>query len=139
MKRKRKISSLTKVVTNCSQKKTRRRLLTMMGKPTSSIQDKAEELQTGLNHNYPSFIKLMLPSHVSGSFWLKLPSAFCNPNLLRKDIDLTLLDEEGKEYTVKCLAPNFSLSAGWRRFSLAHKLVEGDALVFHLIGTNKFK
>ncbi|KAI3840001.1 hypothetical protein MKX03_020489 [Papaver bracteatum] len=111
----------------------------MIGKPKSSILDKAEKIQTGLSPSYPSFIKIMRRSHVSGSFWLKLPSAFCNPNLPSKDIDLTLLDEEGEEYMVKCLAPKFSLSAGWRGFAMAHKLVEGDALVFHLIEAQKFK
>ncbi|XP_026413447.1 B3 domain-containing protein Os01g0234100-like isoform X2 [Papaver somniferum] len=133
-------TSLTKVVTNSFKKKSRgTRLLTMIGKPKSPILDKAEKIQTGLSPSYPSFIKLMRRSHVSGCFWMKLPSAFCNPNLPSRDIDLTLLDEEGEEYMVKCLAPKFSLSAGWRGFSLAHKLAEGDAVVFHLIGAHKFK
>ncbi|MCL7030822.1 hypothetical protein MKW94_022992 [Papaver nudicaule] len=83
----------------------------------------------------------MLRSDVtaSGSYWLKLPSTFCNPNLPTKKFDLTLLDEQGEEYTVRCLSPSFSLSGGWRRFALAHKLVEGDALVFQLIEATKFK
>ncbi|KAI3933826.1 hypothetical protein MKW92_013149 [Papaver armeniacum] len=133
-------TSLTKVVTNSFKKKSRgRRLLTMIGKPKSPILDKAEKIQTGLSPSYPSFIKLMRRSHVSGCFWMKLPSAFCNPNLPSKDIDLTLLDEKGEQYMVKCLAPKFSLSAGWRGFAMAHKLVEGDALVFHLIEARKFK
>ncbi|KAI3870030.1 hypothetical protein MKX03_015735 [Papaver bracteatum] len=111
----------------------------MVDKPKSAVLDKAEEIQTGLNPNYPSFIKQLLRSHVSGSFWLKLPTAFCIPNLPRKNILLTLLDEQGDEYTVKCLPPRFSLSAGWSRFATAHKLVEGDALVFHLVEAYKFK
>lgn len=31
------------------------------------------------------------------------------------------------------------LSGGWRGFSIAHKLLEGDALVFQLIKPCKFK
>ncbi|KAI3958532.1 hypothetical protein MKW92_002538 [Papaver armeniacum] len=126
------------VVTNSFKKKSRG-LLPMIGKPKSAVLDRAEEIQTGLNPNYPSFIKQLLRSHVSGSFWLKLPTEFCIPNLPRKNILLTLLDEQGDEYTVKCLAPRFSLSAGWSRFATAHKLVEGDALVFHLLEAYKFK
>ncbi|KAI3912519.1 hypothetical protein MKW98_020981 [Papaver atlanticum] len=130
-------SRVTKVVTNSFKKKSR--LLPMVDKPKSAVLDKAEEIQAGLNPNYPSFIKQLLRSHVSGSFWLKLPKAFCTPNLPSKNILLTLLDEQGDEYTVKCLAPRFSLSAGWSGFSTAHKLVEGDALVFHLVEAYKFK
>ncbi|KAI3993540.1 hypothetical protein MKX01_002553 [Papaver californicum] len=131
-------TSLTKVVTNSFKEKSRgRRLLTMIDKTKSLVQMRAEEFQTGLNSNYPSFIKRMVRSHVSGSFWLKLPSEFCNPNLPRENIVLTLLDEEGEEYIVKCLA--HALSAGWRGFAIAHKLVEGDALVFHLVEAYKFK
>lgn len=32
--------------------------------------ERAEQLQSGLEPNYPSFIKSMLQSHVSGGFWL---------------------------------------------------------------------
>lgn len=32
--------------------------------------EEAERLQSGLESKYPSFIKSMLQSHVSGGFWL---------------------------------------------------------------------
>lgn len=31
---------------------------------------KAEELESSLESDYPSFVKSMLPSHVTGGFWL---------------------------------------------------------------------
>ncbi|XP_026413596.1 B3 domain-containing protein Os01g0234100-like isoform X1 [Papaver somniferum] len=127
--------TIESAVTNSFKKKSRG----IVKPPKSAVLDKAEEIQSGLNPNYPSFIKQLLRSHVSGSFWLKLPKAFCTPNLPRKNILLTLLDEQGDEYTVKCVAPRFALSAGWSRFATAHKLVEGDALVFHLVEAYKFK
>lgn len=33
-------------------------------------QEKAEELVSGLDPNFPSFVKPMLQSHVTGGFWL---------------------------------------------------------------------
>lgn len=35
-----------------------------------SPMERAEEVQSNLPSKFPSFIKLMLPSHVAGGFWL---------------------------------------------------------------------
>ncbi|KAI3933824.1 hypothetical protein MKW92_013147 [Papaver armeniacum] len=99
----------------------------------------AEEIQLSLNPKYPSFIKIMLPSHVSNGFWLGLPATFCFMNLPKEDFDLTLLDEDGEEHTVKCLPRKFGLSGGWGSFVRAHKLAAGDAVVFQLVEATKFK
>jgi hypothetical protein len=40
---------------------------------------------------------------------------------------------------LKYIAYKTGLSAGWRQFSAAHKLVEGDVLVFQLVEPTKFK
>lgn len=32
--------------------------------------EKAEELESGLGSDYPTFVKPMLQSHVTGGFWL---------------------------------------------------------------------
>lgn len=34
------------------------------------VLEKAEELQSTLEPQYPTLVKTMLPSHVSGGFWL---------------------------------------------------------------------
>ncbi|KAI3993542.1 hypothetical protein MKX01_002555 [Papaver californicum] len=120
-------------------------------KKTRSVMG-AEEIQSSLNPKYPSFIKIMLPSHVSNGFWLNsvpnyggrhifinVPTTFCSSNLPKVDIDLTLLDEDGEEHTVKCLPRKFGLSGGWGPFARAHKLAPGDAVVFHLVEATKFK
>ncbi|XP_057504613.1 B3 domain-containing protein Os06g0194400-like isoform X2 [Actinidia eriantha] len=100
---------------------------------------RAEELESVLGADYPTFVRPMLPSHVTGGFWLGLPSHFCNNNLPRNDGTLTLVDEEGEEYPTVYLARKVGLSGGWRGFSIEHGLVDGDALVFQLIQPTKFK
>lgn len=52
---------------------------------------------------------------------------------------MTLEDEAGRHFQVKYIAHKTGLSAGWRQFSAAHKLLEGDVLVFQLVGPTKFK
>ena len=52
---------------------------------------------------------------------------------------MTLIDEEGEEYQTIYLARKTGLSGGWMAFSVAHKLVDGDALIFQLIRPSAFK
>lgn len=52
---------------------------------------------------------------------------------------VTLVDEEGEEFVTKYLADKTGLSGGWRGFSIDHNLVDGDALVFHLVAPRVFK
>ncbi|XP_065870533.1 B3 domain-containing protein At5g42700-like [Euphorbia lathyris] len=101
--------------------------------------DKAEELQSGLGSKFPSFVKPMLQSHVTGGFWLGLPVQFCKDHLPSRDEFITLEDENGDETESKYLAAKTGLSAGWRGFAIAHELVDGDALVFQLVSRTKFK
>ncbi|KAK1395779.1 B3 domain-containing protein [Heracleum sosnowskyi] len=100
---------------------------------------KAEELEISLGADYPTFVKPMLQSHVTGGFWLGLPNHWCRKYLPRRDDTVTLIDEEGEEYPTVYLWNKNGLSGGWRGFSLAHELVDGDALVFQLIRPTTFK
>ncbi|XP_022144315.1 B3 domain-containing protein At5g42700-like [Momordica charantia] len=95
--------------------------------------ERAEQLQSGLEPNYPSFIKSMVRSHVSGCFWLGLPAHVCKTILPNRDGVMTLIDEDGDEYPTIYLARKTGLSGGWKGFSIAHKLGDGDAVVFQLI------
>jgi hypothetical protein len=52
---------------------------------------------------------------------------------------IVLEDERGKIYETKYLARKVGLSAGWRGFSIDHKIMEGDVLIFHLVEPAKFK
>lgn len=52
---------------------------------------------------------------------------------------IVLEDENGKSYETKYLAHKVGLSGGWRAFSIEHNLLEGDVVVFHLVGKTKFK
>lgn len=99
----------------------------------------AEELESSLEGGYPSFVKPMTQSHVTGGFWLGLPAYFCRRSLPKNDGTMTLVDEEGEEYDTVWLAHKNGLSGGWKGFAVAHGLVDGDALVFQLIRSTKFK
>ncbi|CAL5349108.1 unnamed protein product [Camellia sinensis] len=100
---------------------------------------KAQEVESGLGGDYPTFLKPMTQSHVTGGFWLGLPVHFCRRNLPRRDETVTLVDEEGEEYPTVYLARKAGLSGGWRGFSIDHGLVDGDAIVFQLIRPTVFK
>nr|GMD64745.1 B3 domain-containing protein At3g19184-like [Ipomoea batatas] len=100
---------------------------------------RAEDLEAGLDNQFPSFIKPMLQSHVTGGFWLGLPVQFCKAHLPKRDEMITLVDENGDESDTKYLAMKTGLSGGWRGFALDHELVDGDALVFQLIEPTRFK
>ncbi|OIT04138.1 PREDICTED: B3 domain-containing protein At5g42700-like [Nicotiana attenuata] len=101
--------------------------------------EKAEKLEASLGPDYPILVRSMLPSHVSGGFWLGLPSNFCRKNLPRRDDTITLIDETGEEWPTVYLAQKNGLSGGWKKFAVDHDLADGDAIVFHLIRPTKFK
>lgn len=68
-----------------------------------------------------------------------LPKQFCDVHLPKHDETIVLVGENEQEYDTKYLVGKNGLSGGWRGFSLAHKLMEGDVLVFQLIQPCKFK
>uniref|UniRef100_A0A7N2R6U1 TF-B3 domain-containing protein n=2 Tax=Quercus lobata TaxID=97700 RepID=A0A7N2R6U1_QUELO len=109
------------------------------GGALSSALIRAEEVQSNLQHEYPSFVKSLVRSHVASCFWMGLPGKFCKAHLPDKDTAITLEDEGGKQYVLKYIAYKTGLSAGWRQFSAAHNLLEGDVLVFQLVEPTKFK
>ncbi|KAL6961653.1 hypothetical protein U1Q18_050986, partial [Sarracenia purpurea var. burkii] len=102
-------------------------------------QERAEEVLANVADGFPSFVKRMLPSNVTHGFWLILPKKFCNSHLPMHDATITLVNEWGKEYEANYLVERQGLSAGWRGFSLAHRLLKGDLLVFHLIKPRTLK
>ncbi|KAF6173478.1 hypothetical protein GIB67_027173, partial [Kingdonia uniflora] len=93
-----------------------------------SAREQAEEVQKSLDPEHPSFLKSVA-----------LPSKFCASHLPKNDIMITLVDVKDEEYTVKYIVKALAVSAGWRIFVVAHKLAEGDALVFQLVEDVKFK
>ncbi|KAF7809822.1 B3 domain-containing protein [Senna tora] len=109
------------------------------GKARSSAVIRAEEVQLNLEPGFPSFVKSLVRSHVTGCFWMGLPGLFCKNHLPDKDTTITVEDESGKEYELKYISYKTGLSAGWRHFSVVHKLQEGDALIFQLVKPTKFK
>lgn len=96
-------------------------------------------LQSNPSSQYPSFFKQLLKSHLSGKFYLGLPKKFCDAHLPSHDDNVVLVDETEQEYTAKYSFRKHRLCCGWRCFSVAHKLLEGDALIFNLVESCKFR
>lgn len=82
------------------------------------------ELRSGL------FVKL---------FQQGLPREFCESHLPKDDATITLIDQTEDEHQTRYLARNKGFGAGWKDFSIAHELVDGDALVFQLIKATMFE
>ncbi|KAK4752130.1 hypothetical protein SAY87_020928 [Trapa incisa] len=101
--------------------------------------ERADHLQSELEGGFPSFVKPMLQSHVTGGFWLGLPLHFCRKHMPPGDEMFTLVDEAGEEHLAKYLGKKNGLSGGWRGFAIDHDLVDGDAVVFQLIKPTVFK
>ncbi|XP_050204250.1 B3 domain-containing protein Os01g0234100-like [Mercurialis annua] len=103
------------------------------------VMQRAKDVEANLPPKFPSMIKCMLPSHVAGGFWLGLPMKFCDDHMPIQDTMIDLEDENGVTFQAKYLAGKVGLSGGWRGFSIAHNLVQGDVLIFQLVRPNKFK
>ncbi|KAK1417492.1 hypothetical protein QVD17_26621 [Tagetes erecta] len=101
--------------------------------------ERAGMLLERLDTELPKFAKCMLASNVLYSFWLFLPKEFCINHLPEYDTTVILVDEFGKEFETKYLKARCGLSGGWRGFSAAQKLLQGDILFFHLIGSCKLQ
>ncbi|KAK1697360.1 hypothetical protein QYE76_014057 [Lolium multiflorum] len=100
---------------------------------------RAEKFQDSLDDGNLSFVKPMVRSHVSGCFWLGLPSRFCKDHLPPNEYKMVLEDEEGGEFDVVYIGNRTGLSGGWRGFSMHHDLEDGDSLVFELAEPDRFK
>ncbi|MCL7032404.1 hypothetical protein MKW94_026348 [Papaver nudicaule] len=93
----------------------------------------------GSANGHPSYVKSMLQSHVYHGFWLNVPKEFCDGHLTKDKIIMWLEDVEGKAYATVFIGEKTGFSGGWQRFALDHKLDDGDALVFELVDTKRFK
>ncbi|KAK6136862.1 hypothetical protein DH2020_029395 [Rehmannia glutinosa] len=96
----------------------------------SSALEQAKGIQANSSGQFPSFLKQLLKSHLSGKFYLGLPKKFCDAHMPSHDDTIVLVDENEQEYNTKYSVRKNRLSGGWRGFSIAHKLLEGDALVY---------
>jgi len=68
-----------------------------------------------------------------------LPRKFYHLHLPNHDAIIILVDETEKEYQVVYIAERTGLGGRWRGFSIEHRLLEQDALVFQLIEPDKLK
>lgn len=68
-----------------------------------------------------------------------LPQSFCKKHLPKSTVNMVLEDEDGNEFDTVFISSRTGLSGGWKAFALAHKLDDGDALVFELLDQTTFK
>ncbi|KAL8027671.1 hypothetical protein ABFX02_14G111700 [Erythranthe guttata] len=104
--------------------------------------DRAHSMQGNLSPDFPSFVKPMQMSHVITKQRLTLPKLFCDAHLPKEDGIIVLLDENDQLHDTKYMMEvrdRYALTFGWRSFSTANKLLEGDVLVFQLVEPWKFK
>ncbi|XP_019166154.1 PREDICTED: B3 domain-containing protein Os01g0234100-like [Ipomoea nil] len=106
---------------------------------SSLTMQKAKALQASLDPTQPSFIKFLSRTYATLGFWVGLPPDFCKMYLPPHDHTIQLEGDNEKQYETKFIAERQRLCGGWRGFSLAHNLQEGDAVVFHLVQQYKFK
>ncbi|GJU34760.1 B3 DNA binding domain-containing protein [Tanacetum coccineum] len=93
---------------------------------------KAKEFQSTLGSDFPSCYKMMVRLYVTSGSSLGLPTDFCKSHLpknLPNDVHFVLEDEKRVQWEVKYFPYNFRISAGWKKFVDAHKLVEGDVYI----------
>ncbi|XP_022896798.1 B3 domain-containing protein At5g42700-like isoform X3 [Olea europaea var. sylvestris] len=70
---------------------------------------------------------------------IHLPRKFCDLHLPKHDSTTVLVDEWGNEYKTSYLLERNGLSAGWKGFSVSHRLLKGDILIFLLVEPFKLK
>ncbi|KAM0879367.1 hypothetical protein ACQ4PT_034284 [Festuca glaucescens] len=100
---------------------------------------KAEELKKQLDSHYPTFVRPLTLSYAAGGH-LHIMRQFSKRYLPWCDEIIFLVDEEGVEFQVLYRAHSSGLSTtGWKPFAIAHKLADGDCLVFQLIERTKFR
>ncbi|XP_031380952.1 B3 domain-containing protein Os01g0234100-like isoform X1 [Punica granatum] len=106
----------------------------------SSTMERAEEFTRSLTPpGLPTFLKTMVRSNVATGFWLHLPMGFCKAHMPRHNSTVILEDENGEKYEVHYIMDKTALSAGWKLFTTARKLVEGDVVIFQLVEPCRFK
>ncbi|KAG5548536.1 hypothetical protein RHGRI_014029 [Rhododendron griersonianum] len=143
-KKKRSVSKSKHAVSNHAGKpmSCKRSKSAMIGLPVevkTPAMIRAEEIQSSLGCEFPSFVKPLVRSHVSSCFWMGLPVPFSRSHLPEKDTSVILEDESGEQFQVKYIQGRWGLSGGWRSFAMGHKLLEGDVLIFQLVESNKMK
>lgn len=57
----------------------------------------------------------------------------------KENATITLEDENREEYKVNYIVEKSGISGGWKVFTQAHNLREGDVLTFQLVKPSKFK
>ncbi|KAE9447208.1 hypothetical protein C3L33_20909, partial [Rhododendron williamsianum] len=104
-----------------------------------SLMNRVKEVQESLDPKFPIFVKSMNRSAVTVGFLLKLSRPFADLHMPGRDASVVLVDAfDQEEYRTKYLVAKSVFSGGWKAFSIAHRLLEGDVLIFQLIKPCEF-
>ncbi|XP_024360464.1 B3 domain-containing protein Os03g0619800 [Physcomitrium patens] len=108
--------------------------VTSKRRPVTEL-EKARALQaaSSLELVKPNVLVVMTKSHVYRGFLLSIPKRFSKDWLPSETKEVTLTNKSGHTWPAKWLASQGGLSAGWRRFSLDHRLEEHDVCVLELV------
>ncbi|KAF7126304.1 hypothetical protein RHSIM_Rhsim11G0166800 [Rhododendron simsii] len=102
--------------------------------------NRVKEVQENLDPKFPIFVKSMNRSAVTVGFMLKLSRPFADLHMPGHDASVVLVDAfDEEEYRTKFLVTKSVFSGGWKAFSIARRLLEGDVLIFQLIKPCEFK
>ncbi|KAG5526479.1 hypothetical protein RHGRI_032675 [Rhododendron griersonianum] len=105
-----------------------------------SLMNRVKEVQESLDPKFPIFVKSMNRSAVTVGFMLKLSRPFADLHMPGRDASVVLVDAfDQEEYRTKYLVEKSLFSGGWKAFSISHRLLEGDVLIFQLIKPCEFK
>ncbi|XP_058191265.1 B3 domain-containing protein Os03g0184500-like isoform X2 [Rhododendron vialii] len=104
------------------------------------LMNRVKEVEENLDPKFPIFVKSMNRSAVTVGFMLKLSRPFADLHMPGCDASVVLVDAfDEEEYRTKYLVAKSVFSGGWKAFSIAHRLLEGDVLIFQLIKPCEFK
>ncbi|XVE93347.1 hypothetical protein REPUB_Repub01dG0184000 [Reevesia pubescens] len=105
----------------------------------SPVIKRAEEVQANLSAEFPSFLKIMIPSMVFRGFWMSLHKEFCQLNLPSHDTTVIFVDESGKHYKINFLCSKEG--ADWWMEEVFHRTWFScwGCCSFHLIRPSNFK
>ncbi|KAF9618753.1 hypothetical protein IFM89_002448 [Coptis chinensis] len=101
--------------------------------------ERAEEVRANLDPEFPSFVKTMLPSHISGGFWWEFLHGLRKSHLPKMDATMTLVNENRKEYPTR-----YTLRKDWIKrwvegLLLLMSWLRSLPLVFQLVEATKFQ
>ena len=108
-----------------------------LGELPIDIQDNEDDGDVAPQCGGCAYVKHMLPSHVTGGYWLQAPAGLCAV-MPQATCDIRLRVGNAQwELTYLMRPSGAGLSGGWRGFAVDQRLCIGDSVVFQQRSTDK--